>query len=355
MDVTVVVNPRECFSRLPLSLASLLRTIPESVPVIVNDGGAPEEVRSQIRALKANREFVYIEPEHFILPPVARNMALEMVETEYVVYVDNDLKYDDGWLEAMVRTAEENEAGAVCPVTLLGPLPKRMIHHAGSTINAYVDENGLNRISSEHRLEWVALEEARENDWNGISMENDEFEYHCALIRTSVMREIGGHDERQTHYDHLNDSLRIKAMGHKIFLAPDAVVEYLALHPFEDYDWPYFCWRWTDENSRMSAEQIAEAFGVWKNPPGDELIFVRTHRARAVKTLLPKWMNKVRPFRIQGWILDREIARRQKLAPKPLTLEQRYVAPRPKKNALETAGIPGAETLHINGSLCDSN
>lgn len=349
MDVTVVVNPRECFSRLPLSLASLFRTIPESVPVIVNDGGAPEEVRAQIRALKAEREFTYVQPDHFILPPMARNIALKMVETEYVVYADNDLRYEDGWLEAMVRTAEQTRAGAVCPVSLLGPLPKKMIHHAGSKIDVYVDEDGLNRISSEHRLEWLSLEEARENNWYGIPMENDEFEYHCALIRTSVMREIGGHDERQTHYDHLNDSLRIKAMGHKIVLAPDAVVEYLALHPFEDYDWPYFMWRWTDENSRMSAEQISEAFGVWKNPPGGELTFVRAHRARAVQTVLPKWLKKLRPFRLRNWILNREIARRQKLAPRPLDPEQRYVPPRPAKNALKMAGIQGAETLQIDG------
>lgn len=348
MDVTVVVTPRENFSRLPVSLASLFRTIPEKVPVIVIDGGAPEKVRSQIRSLKAEREFVHVEPEHFILPPVARNMALKMVKTEYVVYADNDIKYDDGWLEAMVRTADGNNAGAVCPITLIGPLPKRMIHHAGSSISAFIDEDGLNRISSHHRLEWIPLDEARDNNWNDFPIENDEFEYHCALIRTSIMRELGGHDERQTHYDHLNDSLRIKALGHKIFLAPDAIVEYLALSPFEDYDWPYFMWRWTDENSRLSAEQIAEAFSVWKNPPGGELNFVRKHRARAVQTLLPKWVKKLRPARVIRLIVKLKIARLQRLAPEPTSLEQRYIAPLPKKNALERAGIPGAETLKID-------
>lgn len=349
MDVTVVVTPRECFSRLPLSLASLFQTIPESVPVIVNDGGAPEEIRSKIRAFKKDREFVHVKPDHFILPPVARNMALAMVETAYVVYADNDIKHDEGWLEALVRTADENNAGAVCPVSLLGPLPRRIIHHAGSKIDAYVDENGLNRISSLHRLEGVPLNEARDSNWNGIPMENDEFEYHCALIRTSVMREIGGHDERQTHYDHLNDSLRIKAAGHKIFMAPDAVIEYQALQPFEDYDWPYFMWRWTDENSRMSAEQIAEAFGVWKNPPGGELNFVRKHRARAVNTILPKWLKKVRPARVRNLVLKAAIAHRQRMAPEPLALEQRYVPPSPSKIALQLAGIAGAETLRVDG------
>lgn len=354
MDVTVVVTPRECFSRLPLSLASLFRTIPESVPVIVNDGGAPEEIRSQIRALKTKREFIHVEPEHFILPPAARNMALATVETEYIVYVDNDVIYDAGWLQAMVQSADDNNAGAVCPVVLLGPLPKRTIHHAGSKITAYVDKNGLNRISSLHRLEGVQLDEARSKDWRGIPMECDEFEYHCALIRTRVMRELGGHDERQTHYDHLNDSLRIKTLGHKIFFAPNAIVEYQGLHPIEDFDWPYFMWRWTDENSRLSAEQIAEAFGVWKNPPGGELKFVRNHRARAVQTLLPKWMRKLRPARLKNLIYYPMIASRQRMAPDPIALEQRFVAPRPKTKALESAGIPGAEKLNLAGLTDDS-
>lgn len=345
MDVTVVVTPRERFSQLPESLKSVFSTIPDTVRVIVNDGGAPEVIRSQIKALQSQRAFEHIAPEKFILPPVARNMALATIETEYVVYVDNDVKHDPNWLQALVQKADETGAAAVCPISLLGPLPQRVIHHAGSKITCYVDDEGYNRLSSEHRLEHVKLDDARANNWNGISEENDEFEYHCALIRTSVMREIGGHDERQTHYDHMNDALQIKALGHKIFLAPDSVVEYQAITPFEEYDWPYFMWRWSFANSTSSAEQIAEAFGVWKNRPGGELNFVRKHRRRAVGIGFPKWKKRIRPTRLSLFLFSRELKKRMAMASNDPQKANPFKSPVHGPAGLVKAGIKGARTL----------
>lgn len=350
MDVTVVVTPRERFSQLPDSLESLFATIPNSVRVIVNDGGAPEAIREKIREIKAHRPFEHVEPPHFIMPAEARNAALAQVTTEYVVYADNDVRYDDGWLEALVGKADETGAGAVCPVSVIGPLPNRPIHHAGSAIDVYVDEDGYHRLRSEHRLEWVPLKEAQENNWNGISLENEEFEYHCTLIRTRVMRAVGGHDERQSHYDHLNDSLQIKALGHSIYLAPDAVIEYQGLRKFKDYDWAYFMWRWSLQNSTDSAKQITEAWGVWKHQPGGELDFVHIHRTRAVRTVVAKWKKRIRPRRLSKFLVKLEVARHIKMASKTPYKRDPLTSPIHGLEGLLAGNIKGVETVMDNGA-----
>jgi glycosyltransferase involved in cell wall biosynthesis len=121
MKASVAVIPRERFSQLPASLQWLFKTIDEDVPVIVVDGGAPDDIREQLYRLRAERPFELVECEDFTLPNKARNIALDRVETKYVAFCDNDLGYWPGWLDALVENAEVNGSAAVAPLILIGP------------------------------------------------------------------------------------------------------------------------------------------------------------------------------------------------------------------------------------------
>ena len=105
MDVTVAVVPRERFRPLPASLSSLFSTIPTDIRVLVVDGGADESIRRKVRALQRERDFELIESDRFLVPNMARNVALDRVNTKYVAFCDNDLSYSPGWLQALVSNA----------------------------------------------------------------------------------------------------------------------------------------------------------------------------------------------------------------------------------------------------------
>ena len=342
---TVVMVPRESFSETVGALESLFETIPETTPVIVVMGGLPHNISDSIRELRKKRDFRFIERDEFVLAPEARNIALEFVDTEYTVFCDNDLVFHKNWLKYLEENADRNGSGAVAPLTLIGPSKNVQIHHAGSEISIITDNKGRLRLRSIHRLDGMPFRDAEEKDFFDISEEHDEFEYHCALLRTSVIREIGGHDERQTTHDHLNDALNIKARGHKITFEKHARAMYKAFRTFQEEDWPFFFHRWSFENSRTSDRLIGECWGAAKNYEDTTLNFVRMHHKRAVATVAPDWMKKIRPARVKSVFLGVYAhMMRQKYAPKPRK-DNLIVPPPPARDALEIAGIKGASAL----------
>lgn len=341
---TIVIVPRERFSVLPLTLESLFETIPEDVPVIVYEGNAPEHIRKKVRDIADRRPFELVETDHFLLAPQARNDALEKVRTKYVVYSDNDVTYSPGWLEALEANAEANGSAAVAPLTILGPGPDQAIHHAGSEITIKTDGNGRKILKSLHRLDNVPVEVAIADGFSAAPLDCDEFEYHLAMIRTDVLREIGGHDERQTKHDHLHDSLRILALGHKITFEKDARIIYNARIPFENSDLPYFFYRWSDEGSIQSDRLIGEAWGAPKNYPENALKFVKTHRRRAAATRTPNWVKKLTSGRVRKAVdlaILRLLTARFERIQEPISPK---IPPAPPTNGLELAGIRAEST-----------
>ncbi|MEL6168256.1 MAG: glycosyltransferase [Pseudomonadota bacterium] len=348
MDTTIIITPRERYSQYAGSLRSLFKTIPRDVRVIVFDANAPEVVRAEMREIEKERPYERIETDEILLAPQVRNLGLAMVETKYTCYCDNDLEYTEGWLEALEANAERTGAGAVAPLTLLGPSPRPKIHHAGSEIKVMRDAQGRPILHSHHRLDKVYLDLAEKDGRLDANPEEcDEFEYHCAFIRTDVLREMGGHDERQTKHDHLDDSLRVKMLGHKITFERNAVILYRVIAPFAEYDWDFFFYRWSREFTKVSEQLVGDCWGVRKNYPEAEGRFLWNHYRRAAGTVLPTWTQRLRPKRIRN-ILN-AISLKLLIEPKikAVTVDSMKfrAAPMPPKNALELAGIPGAEIL----------
>jgi hypothetical protein len=344
-ETTVVMVPRERFSAMLESVQSILDSLSPRTRFIVLAGQTPTEVMGPLRNLQKRGGFELVETDGVLLAPRARNLARSLVDTKYTCFVDNDLFVQPGWLEALEANANRNSAAAVAPLTLIGPAKDVEIHHAGSELSVFEDQMGRVRLKSIHRLDGVPLREAEANDFYGIPETADEFEYHCALLQTDVIHEMGGHDERQTKHDHLNDSLRIKMLGHKITFERDARVMYQAFRKFEDFDWPFFFYRWSYESSSLSDRCIGDCWGARKNYEDTELDFVKQHHQRACSTQLPRWTKKVRPRRVRDKVARMYAARFARNYMIPTDLVDPHVPPAPPANGLELAGITGAELI----------
>ena len=298
MDVTVAVIPRERFRPLSASLRSLFSTIPANVRVIVIDGGADEKTRQEVRSLQEVRHFELVESDKFLLPNMARNVALDMAKTKYIAFCDNDLTYYPDWLNALIANAEQHDAVAVAPATLIGPTNPPIIHHAGGKLTLGRDNSGQLKLRKHHRLDNVRLPDAERTEYHDIALEHDYFEYHCVLVAAEAMRVVGGHDERLMMHEHLDSSLRLKAIGGKITFESKAHVMYTALVPFVDRDWPYFLYRWSSSKAEISNQVFAGNWGIH-----EESKFSEFHRNRAMTTALPRLPRVLNRYRIKQALL----------------------------------------------------
>jgi GT2 family glycosyltransferase len=130
-NVTIIVTQRERFGMTEESLEDLYAHTTAPFEVIYVDGNSPKKVADYLREQAGKRGFTLIRRNRFLTPNQARNIATAAARTKYVVYVDNDVLYTPGWLDALVQCAEETGAAVVAPLTCQGLPAHQEIHQAG--------------------------------------------------------------------------------------------------------------------------------------------------------------------------------------------------------------------------------
>lgn len=287
MKTTVVVSPRERFSSVIASLQSLFATIPPSVPVIVVEGGSPKRVRDALKSLQTGRAFEWIALDHMPTPNEARNLGAMQAETEFVVFADNDIEYQPGWLDALETNAETNEADVVAPLIFIGPSDPLLIHHAGGVLHFKQGEEGL-VISERHRLMNRAYEDHKDKLDGDAPVENEVCEFHCLLMRKAFYDRMGGLDERLITREQMDLALRAKALGGKVTFEKASHVTYLAYNRFEANDIDYHLFRWADALAVRSIEAFEDCWDVKLNEHHIRFAWIERHRRRAVVSRHPK-------------------------------------------------------------------
>ena len=135
-DVTIVVVPRERFSYARRSLSSVFENTATPFKLIYVDPGTPSIVRKHLQEESERRKFKLLSRDGYISPNRARNWAWQEVQTKYTVFLDNDALVAPGWLEELVRCADETGAvGVVGPLYLIGEIQQRRIHLAGGRLH----------------------------------------------------------------------------------------------------------------------------------------------------------------------------------------------------------------------------
>jgi cellulose synthase/poly-beta-1,6-N-acetylglucosamine synthase-like glycosyltransferase len=262
-DVTIVVVPRERFSVSARALETLYERTRYPFSLVYVDGGAPRSVRRQLELASRRHGFSLIRRDRYLTPNQARNLALRQVRTKYVVSLDNDVLVTRGWLDGLVRCAEDTGASVVGPVTCIGEPECEIVHSAGGV--AHVAEWGTRRhFVHQNHFEYSRLD-------NVLPLlarrETEMVEFHCMLIRTDVLARIGALDEEILNDPHHVDfSMTVREAGGSIYLEPAAVVTQLAPPPVPWSDLPFFLQRWNEPATRRSLEHFRRK---WRLPDDD--------------------------------------------------------------------------------------
>jgi GT2 family glycosyltransferase len=279
--VTIVIVPREQFSRARLSLQSVLDTTEHDCPIIYVDGNSPPDLARDLEA--ASDRLLLIRKDHYLPANTARNLALAHVRTRYVVFLDNDVLVWPGWIASLVKCAEETGAWVVGPLYCIGSPDSQEVHSAGAD-TSITEENGRRRI---HELNHHCGKPAAEVRALVGRAPCDQMEFHCLLARTEAFDRIGPLDERLlVAFDHVDFCMAVRNANHQVYLESDATITYLAPPPLAWSDLPFFLLRWSETWFQSSKDHFCEK---WQLDPGDAVFqdhenYRVQHRARMLTT-----------------------------------------------------------------------
>jgi GT2 family glycosyltransferase len=295
--VTIVVVPRERFSQTQRALETLYAVGGEFSLVYV-DGGSPPRVRRFLEKMSREKGFQLIRRDGYLSPNQARNIGFAKVQTEYAVFIDNDVLVTPGWLQRLVRCADESGAWVVGPLYLMGPLEKACVHMAGGTVDIK-EQDGARLLYEEHHYPHTPVGKI---PTPLIRRAVDLVEFHCMLVRTAALRRLGALDEQLLSApEHIDVCLAVRAAGGGVYLEPDAVVSYLPPPPFTWHDLLFFEVRWSDAWNKASLEHFNQKWGVRIQP--EYWTWLTTHRRSAIEPL-SRAIHRVFGWRRGNWVED---------------------------------------------------
>ena len=245
--ITIIVALQESFSYTQQSLESIYRHTTIPFELVYIDAGSPKHIQTYLTQAAQQKGFTLLRTDHFLSPNQARNLGLTQVQTDYVVFIDNDIHVSTGWLKHLLRCAQETNAAVVCPLTCVGkPLHDR-IHLAGGEARIFMDIKGgqiRRRLYESHFLTNCSAAVTKHQLYRRSCKFS---ELRCTFVKRTIFKEIGLLDEKLLgSQEDIDFCLHVNQAGGQMFCEPAAVVTHM---PQESYSWSdlaYFMLRWSD-------------------------------------------------------------------------------------------------------------
>jgi GT2 family glycosyltransferase len=258
--VTIVVVPRERFSCTRASLESIYDYTEIPFKLVYVDGNSPAKVRTYLEEQAKNREFQLIRTDYYLYPNQARNLGLARVTTKYVVFIDNDVIVSPGWLQALVRCAEETDATVVGPLMCQNEPVHEIVHFAGGESHIWTDKRGRRRIREKMYKQGQQVKEV----YDQLKRSPTELaEFHCVLVRRSIFDRVGMLDEAFLNTkEHLDFCMTVAQAGGTVYFEPASIVTYVPGPPLEWTDLHYYMLRWSNAWLLASLQRMQQKWEV---------------------------------------------------------------------------------------------
>ena len=250
--LTVVVVPRQRWSLAVRSLRAVLDRLPAGIELVYVDGGSPADISTELEAMVRAVGGTWIRRDCILTGNEARNLARDHITREYVLFVDNDVFPHEAFAELLVACAEETRAAMVGPVILHGSKESsREIHLAGGRTEIVDGVLAVNQ----HLHEFEQFDAVRDRLRR---QRTGQLEFHCFLIRRSVLDTLGWFDEALVSMaDHEDVVFGIERLGLEVWIEPAAVVLYLNRVPLDDREVPFWLFRYAEWANNASIDHFA--------------------------------------------------------------------------------------------------
>ena len=277
---TIVMTVRERHSLATQAIESVVGHTTHPYRLIYLDVQSPDWLREWLARRSGELGFEVVRIDEPLWPQEARSRVVGMIETDYVVFIDNDVQVADGWLESLVACADETGAGIVGPLYLMagGTMPT-LIHMAGGALTETPAEGGRVLVPK-HLLDG---KDPATVDAKLFRQPCDFVEYHCMMIRSELLRDGALLDPRMLSvHEHIDTALSVKQRGYPVFLEPSARVTYLAFEGYMLDELPLFRSRWALEPAEASIDAFCRKWGVVNDDRSFGILrrFIRGHASQ---------------------------------------------------------------------------
>lgn len=275
-DVTIAVVPRDRFSKTRATIDRLLEVTPGQFQLVVVDGGMPARYRGAVeKAVAGRRNTEILRSDHHIDPNGAKNWVIrETRDGEFLAFVENDVLVHRGWLDALIRACDEEDASVGRPMIFERKV-LRTFPHFDQRFGAI--DTVERPAGSGYRIR--PRRKPLDSDIKAKRQRTEVLETHCLLFRRSALAAIGSFDERINTRQEVDLALQLYAAGIPIVFEPASEVTYLRPPPVFRDERDYFLKRWDYDKAVRSHALIEEKWKVEGLP--SSVSFVR-HRQNFV-------------------------------------------------------------------------
>lgn len=258
--VTIVVVPRERFSYTCESLSSIYQNTELPFTLVYVDGNSPAPIKKYLEVQAEQKQFELIRTDYYLYPNQARNLGLAKVNTKYVVFADNDIVVQPGWLKTLVDCAESTNAAVVGPLMCQHEPIHEEIHCAGGESRIIVDAKGRRRMREKMYKQGHTTVTMRSHMQRTPT---ELCEYHCMLVRTDIFEELGYLDEQMLNTkEHIDFCMAVRSAGHQVYFEPDSLVTYVPAVPLQWSDLHYYMLRWSNDWETKSLERMRQKWDL---------------------------------------------------------------------------------------------
>lgn len=314
-SIAIVVGPRERFSHTQASLESIYQNTHYPFELVYVDVCTPRPIRTYLQTQSEEKGFKLLRTDYYISPNQARNVGLRHVLSEakaqYVVFIENDVVVEPGWLTQLIRCAQETGADVVGPLTCIGKPEHGVIHNAGGETYILNDVKPDGRIKRRLRQKAYLTGQAIAQVQDQMHrVQCDYVEFHCLMARTDIFAKIGLLDEGMlATREHIDFCLSVAEGGGKIYCERNAIVttdtvgiaqnkvgliELFGANRLPDFKWydlPYFMVRWSNAWDRASLDHLRQKWNL-----AEDSYFKKRYRIignRRRELLVNPWVQRL--------------------------------------------------------------
>ncbi len=266
-DVTIICIVRHGYATTAMTIENLYASSEIPFNLIFADMASPPSTRAYLEEQAAGRDnFVHLRFDEFRSRQSARLEALKLVDTRYVVLIDNNILCERGWLENLIGAQQETDADMVSPLILTHGGD---VHFSAGLVVREPAEKWWQKpqVERPHQQPGVrAATNFTENQF--VQIDIDFVESHCCLALTDSLRlprvlVEKMHNAQTTAYA----SYRLKFKhGKRLVLEPSAVVSIVPIG--FGYDLPWVCTCYMDLEMLKGSYRRFEAL-IGKGPGTD--------------------------------------------------------------------------------------
>jgi GT2 family glycosyltransferase len=271
MEPVVIVVPRERGSVAYDSLQSIISNTVVPFKLVYIDGCLTRRTSQIIRKCVESNGHEYIRTSGWCYPNQARNLGIERAgAAEHLVFVDNDIFVQPGWLGSLVTCADETGAGVVGPLYLEGDRQNPTVHCAGGEINRIPRGGGRSILVTKQYELGVPVAELPQLTRKPTGL----VEFHCVLVARRFLDDMGGRFDEglRTTREHVDLCLLAQRHGASVYIEPKSCVRYENTRSSRTSDIDFFMFRWSEHATAETIAHFERKWNVALDPQRQKII-----------------------------------------------------------------------------------